>query len=44
MFLIRLGLMFSSKGILGKVLGGVFACYIGEVEGETGLWIGLGYP
>ncbi|PAV14644.1 hypothetical protein PNOK_0972200 [Pyrrhoderma noxium] len=30
--------------ILGKVIGGVFACYIGEVEGETGVWIGLEVP
>ena len=44
MFLIHLGLMFSSKGIPGKVLGGVFACYIGEVEGEKGPWVGVEVP
>ena len=44
MFLIRSGSMFSSKGILGKGPGGVFTCYIGKVEGETGLWIGLEVP
>ena len=36
--------MFSLRGILGKDLDGVFACYFGKVEGETGPWIGLGAP